>query len=1209
MTSSGVSVIIPAYNAAKTIAETLESVCEQTFSNWEVIVINDGSSDETAAIVASFAKQDSRMRVVSQPHMGVSAARNTGIDLAQFDWLLFLDADDWILPLHLEQLTTILSSDPKQDAVRCCWMRVTSERKQYGPVVSSSFKDDLFPALAQSGPMAIHTCIVRRSLVQAVGSFNPMLRTCEDWDLWQRIARTGTHFSETSEVLAHYRIRTDSSSTNALQLLIDGFQVITQGHGPDPRVQNPHPDYVNGQPIDRLSSAKLNWLCYCAGLALGSGEDARPLLDWIQDIRNPELLSVGNVRSILYALPLPTCPPLSEYHKFWQNLEAPINDFLTALENHLSATGLVHRARPHMERIILEDAVKVRPVTVGNTHAIRVEVTEPIQDLLTPSSTERLHCTIELEGEWLGILELPVFDGIVFGRVLGDAIAAKFAWPILGRFFEHVIYPDFNIKKELEGLAIQRDNLCLADGLPEGEQFWTQAHEKVGWTVFLQEIWGYSDWSQNVFYQQNTVQKETTKRLVVNDCLVVEVSDELFDVEVSGNSLNIVVTVGGAVIGGFIMPVQSGIVSAQKLRSTILLESGFELCRAAVREGLLGRSLTEKIPLRDRLVEVTAKRRNQDNSEIEAFVPGLVSGTAKALNPILSLRKKAVVIGCRTMEPIGSSASRWAMLPTKAIDELTDAALVSNETLVQISPQLKQKLEWVLYTPDLILHSSITQWRSAMVTTTLDSFKVKCTKNHDRGVFETIYAINPDPWNYESPYEQTKYEQTLSLLPPVQIERALELACAEGLFTKQLAPLVDNLIAADISQIALNRAAERCTGLENISFMHLDFIKDPLPGCFDLIVCSEVLYFVGDKKDLQIVAHRFVDALKPGGYFLTAHANLVVDEPDRTGFNWDHHFGAKVIGETFNSIPALYLVKEIHTPLYRVQLFQRELHNGSAQERPLSEIIELPQPVLPIPSVVEEVLWQGGLPQRTTPKVSAITHTLELPILMYHRVAPSSSSKIPSLRVTLEAFEEQLRFLQDAEFYSISLEEWRVAMVAEKPLPGRAVLITFDDGYLDFFTYAWPLLKRYGFSAIVFLVADLVGKTNVWDSAYGEDIPLLNWEQIKQLQKEGVEFGSHSVSHRHLTSLSSVEIVREGVRSQTILQRELGVPIKAFAYPYGDVASVIEHLIGACGYVFGLSCQSGRSSFQDSLLALPRIEVEGSDSLDNFVKKLSPLKG
>ncbi len=224
---------------------------------------------------------------------------------------------------------------------------------------------------------------------------------------------------------------------------------------------------------------------------------------------------------------------------------------------------------------------------------------------------------------------------------------------------------------------------------------------------------------------------------------------------------------------------------------------------------------------------------------------------------------------------------------------------------------------------------------------------------------------------------------------------------------------------------------------------------------------------------------------------------------------------------------------------------------------------------------------------------------------MYHRVAPTGSTATARYRVTPEAFEAQLRYLRDAGFYSITLEDWRIAMATKTPLPGRAVLITFDDGYLDFFTYAWPLLKHYSFLATVFLAADEIGGTNHWDSFYGEEVPLLGWQGICQLQDEGVEFGSHSASHRPLTGLSLSEVVREGARSRALLQRKLGKSLQAFAYPYGDTDRVVQHLIGACGYVFGLSCRSGLSSFQESLLALPRIEVCGFDSLQEFVAKLS----
>ena len=183
-------------------------------------------------------------------------------------------------------------------------------------------------------------------------------------------------------------------------------------------------------------------------------------------------------------------------------------------------------------------------------------------------------------------------------------------------------------------------------------------------------------------------------------------------------------------------------------------------------------------------------------------------------------------------------------------------------------------------------------------------------------------------------------------------------------------------------------------------------------------------------------------------------------------------------------------------------------------------------------------------------------------------------------------------------------------MITKTPLPGKPVLITFDDGYLDFATYAWPLLKRYGFSATVFIVADFVGKTNRWDSIfdYGEDLALLHWQHIKQLHSEGVEFGSHTLSHRPLTSLSPAEVVREASQSRKIIERELGVPITSFAYPYGDLDPVVEHLIGESGYILGFSCVPGHSSFQDCMLRLSRIEIGGTDSLQEFENKLFPSR-
>jgi len=283
--------------------------------------------------------------------------------------------------------------------------------------------------------------------------------------------------------------------------------------------------------------------------------------------------------------------------------------------------------------------------------------------------------------------------------------------------------------------------------------------------------------------------------------------------------------------------------------------------------------------------------------------------------------------------------------------------------------------------------------------------------------------------------------------------------------------------------------------------------------------------------------------------------------------------------------------------LYRVQLF----HRGDEVE-PMGECVEDQRLGAMPDDVSRHVLWNGGEVRRAEVVKPVITE--RLPILMYHRVAPSGAAATARWRLAPEAFEEQLRYLRDAGFHSVTLDQWREAAQTKKPLPGRAVLLTFDDGYRDFAEYAWPLLKQYGFSAIMFLVAGKIGGTNDWDRAFGDEVELMDWEEILALQKEGVEFGCHTVTHAPLTGLSPVELVRELARSRAILEEKLKCPVDAMAYPYGDQDRAVQHLTGACGYTFGLSCRSGTARFQDSLLELPRIEVKGGMLLPDFVREL-----
>lgn len=1191
-----ISVIIPAHNAAKTLLETLDSVRKQTREAWEAIVVDDGSSDETVAIATSIAAQDSRFRVVSQAQGGVSVARNHGIRLAQYDWLLFLDADDWIAPNFLEKMTAALSEQPQSGWVCCSWARVTPEGHLL-PEAYSQGTESLFAKLSRTCTFAVHACIVRKALVEAVGGFDPALRTCEDWDLWQRIARTGTPLAVVNDVLAYYRMRPNSASIDGKQMLRDAIHIINQGHRADARVTNPLPQYQNGHPLEGCARAKLQWVAWAAGLVIGSGQDATDLLSVVEQKEEPGMEPYEVAYSLFYAAILPTCQPLTAWHRLWSEFYPHISAFLKQLEAHSSSFGLAHRSQLMLEHLILEQVVPETALTLGLTHAKPLEVTEPVTHLYAPSGIDRFYGYITLEGKQLGTIELPICDGWMAAEVLVDAIAAKFAWPILGRFFQHTIYPSAALE-ELETL-----------------------HDQSGWDIFLQQLWNRSDWSGDRFYDAGFTSPAPVQNQLMQPWLTHEISEELPDLKVTGTELLLSLTVGGVPFSGFSIPVVDGQVTAQAIRTAVTLEGGFELCVAVVREALIGKPLTEPISLWQRLAEAAQQRQAVTSQSINAAgcldrqpqgmhpTPEMLDDACVKQNHHQAFQQYAVCYGGaplneglivgRRAGAMGTSVCRRAMLPIATAAELWEEAIALQQP-VQCSDNAS--LKWALYAPEWFTRETIQQSLQQRINTSDGSSDINIS-NQNRNNFETLFATQPDPWKYTSEYEQTKYEQTLSLIPQSKVNNVLELACAEGHFTVQLAAKVKRLLATDISQIALERTAERCNQFKHIDFKRLDLVADDIPGTFELVICSEVLYYVGSKTDLKNVALKMMNAVEPGGYILMAHAHVVADEPDCAGFDWMVPFGARGISDTFSSIPELRLSKEIWTPLYRVQLFQRLPKFEFPWQRSTPQFIRLTeQPTALPPKVEAHVLWHGGEPQvYEDPPIT----TERLPILMYHRVAPTGADRMSRWRVTPKAFEQQLQYLRDAGYYSVSWDAWREAVAARRPLPGRAIAFTFDDGYLDFYTYAQPLLQAYGFSATVFLVANRVGQTNRWDQGYGEEVPLMNWEQIRQLQAQGIEFGSHSASHYPLTCLSVEEMVKEGVRSRTILTQELGHSISTIAYPYGDVDPVVQHVMGACGYTIGVSCRSGRSSFRDSLLLLPRLEIEGADSLRTFVQKLS----
>ena len=254
-----VSVIVATYNMARTLAESLDSVRMQSFDDWEIIVVDDGSTDSTLQVTEQFIRLEPRCRIIAQDHAGVAAARNIGIEAAQGEWLLFLNGDDTIAPAHLEQLLGVAISRPHLGAVHSGWIRVRGSRdlfrEEFGPSVG-----DLFDVLAARPAFALHSCLVRRSVTVEAGCFDSALGGwAEDWDLWQRVARAGTQFGNVAKATAIYRMRSGSRSSNVKGILECGLKTIRRGHDADPRVRRPHPKHAAGRDRQSLFAAEVHF--------------------------------------------------------------------------------------------------------------------------------------------------------------------------------------------------------------------------------------------------------------------------------------------------------------------------------------------------------------------------------------------------------------------------------------------------------------------------------------------------------------------------------------------------------------------------------------------------------------------------------------------------------------------------------------------------------------------------------------------------------------------------------------------------------------------------------------------------------------------------------------------------------------------------------------------------------------------------------------
>lgn len=215
------------------------------------------------------------------------------------------------------------------------------------------------------------------------------------------------------------------------------------------------------------------------------------------------------------------------------------------------------------------------------------------------------------------------------------------------------------------------------------------------------------------------------------------------------------------------------------------------------------------------------------------------------------------------------------------------------------------------------------------------------------------------------------------------------------------------------------------------------------------------------------------------------------------------------------------------------------------------------------------IFLAGFAAHRTTSRVS-------VPVLAYHRI----NTPEDEMTVKPEDFESQLRYLQNEGYTSVTLDEVLAFMQGDAPLPPKPIVITFDDGYEDNQRIAVPILRKYGFKAIIFVITDNIGKPG-----------FVTWAQMKAVQERAISIGSHTLSHENLTNLSPEEVNTQLIGSKVSLQQGLGTSADYIAYPYGEYNQQVIAALQAAGYKGACSTKVGVNVKNGNIYALKRIYI------------------
>lgn len=231
--------------------------------------------------------------------------------------------------------------------------------------------------------------------------------------------------------------------------------------------------------------------------------------------------------------------------------------------------------------------------------------------------------------------------------------------------------------------------------------------------------------------------------------------------------------------------------------------------------------------------------------------------------------------------------------------------------------------------------------------------------------------------------------------------------------------------------------------------------------------------------------------------------------------------------------------------------------------------------------------------------MSDLTNKKKIPILMYHSISEQASKKYKTFAISPNLFAEHLAYLNDQGYTPLTVSEF-IDKKSEgfAGLPARPVLLTFDDGFADFYEGALPALRKYDFKATLYIVTKYIGDTGRWLVREGEgNRPMLSWEQVLEINAAGIECGGHTHTHPQLDTIPHAQVREEVSLCKTILEDKLNHEVRSFAYPFGYHTAAIKEIVRESGYSSACAVRYEMSLEDTDQFALTRLQADPSTSV------------